>query len=68
MLSMARLCLAAALALWFTGGAAVATAHETALESVVSVLPVMPPERFRAEEPEGSGVVVATMPMSFAFT
>jgi S1-C subfamily serine protease len=25
---------------------------------VVSVLPVMPPERYRAEEPEGSGVVV----------
>lgn len=34
------------------------SAIETALRSVVSVLPVMPPERFRAEEPEGSGVVV----------
>ncbi len=33
---------------------------ERALRSVVSILPVMPPERFRAEEPEGSGVVVGS--------
>lgn len=59
MATTARLCLAVAFALWLTVEAAIASPLETALNSVVSVLPVMPPERFRAEEPEGSGVVVA---------
>ena len=54
----ARLCLAVTLVVAPAAQVAGAPAIEKALQSVVSVLPVMPPERFRAEEPEGSGVVV----------